>query len=164
MCPTSSAVIDEAPIVRPRGVEHAADPLRFVIEAAHVDGAQANSAALGDPLHASRNPFGDGRVVIGPSNLVDPQILDLAKVRPLQQARVVGRVVRHHQRRRRIETRDEQATLLVHGESDGTTQRCHATPPDPVACRAQQLGGNGRIVDTLEEAEETDAVAVRLGV
>ncbi len=88
------------------------------------------------------------------------EVLRLPEPAGLQQFRVVGRVVRHHHVRRRIEPVHEQPALLVGGEAHGPDDLLEPAPPGPVPRRSDERRRDARVVDRLEEPEVADLATV----
>jgi hypothetical protein len=150
----------EAPVLLPRRVVDLADEVDFLLEALHVHRARDDRLALADQLDAAHQPL--GRVVV-----VDPvgeQVLALPESRALVERAVIGRVVRHHDRRRRREAVDQGAAIVVGREVHRPAQRVLPARAHPFPGAVEQGRSRLEIVLALEEAEEADLVAVELVV
>ena len=128
------------------------------VEVLHVERAEGDALALPDELRAARSR--SGSVVCRCPGT--QQVLRLAK--PARSTRrVVARVVRHHQRGRRLEAVDQEPALVVHeGDAAHAARRARGRAASRRPRRAAL--GDGLVVDALEEAEEADPVAVGLVV
>jgi hypothetical protein len=68
--------------------------------------------------------------------------------------------VRHHQRRGRVESRDQEAAVVVDRRIHGPAHHRQAPLCEPASGGGEQRVGHGLVVHGLEEPVETDAVAV----
>jgi hypothetical protein len=68
--------------------------------------------------------------------------------------------VRHHERGRVLEAIDEQAALVVHRERRGAPQNIVVPLSAPLGRCIQECRGYALIVDTFEEPEEADPIAM----
>ena len=91
-------------------------------------------------------------------------VLGLAEAVVLQQPRVIGRVVGHHEGRRGVEAVDQQAHLVVQRRIGRPAEAVDALIGKPLPHGVQQAVGHLLIVDALEEAEEAAALVVALVV
>jgi hypothetical protein len=81
-------------------------------------------------------------------------ILDLLEAAALDEALIVGPVVRHHEERGRVEAFDEEAALVVHRGVHRAADGGDVALLEPSAGGGEEGGGGFLIVDALEEAEE----------
>jgi hypothetical protein len=90
------------------------------------------------------------------------EILGLLESVSLEQRRIVGGVVGHHDERRAGLAPDEKTRNLVRREARRTPHHLEATLAQPVPDRVEQSRGHGGVVDALEEPEEADGLFVEL--
>ena len=127
----------------------------FLFEAAEIDGARRDVAALGDLLGESAKAIVDwlaNRQRVG-------DIVHRLRQPPVREKLVVvGRVVRQIDRRRELEALYEHALDLVRRVAvlARPAHDSHVALGDPRAGRIEQCVGHGLVVDALEEAEEAD--------
>jgi hypothetical protein len=72
--------------------------------------------------------------------------------------------VRHHERRRGVETLDQQPTLVIHRKRRGTTKHIMPLVPAPFCRGPEQSIGDALVIDGLEETEKAYPIAVSLVV
>ena len=88
------------------------------------------------------------------------QILRLAEAVVLDQPLVVGRVVGHHERRRRVEPVDQQPQLVVQRRVGRPAETVDVLIVEPLPHGVEQPVGGFLIVDAVEESEESSAIVV----
>ena len=88
------------------------------------------------------------------------QILDFAKSIAFDQGRIVGRVVRHHERRRTVESVDQQTALVIQRGVDGAAHVLNIAFSEPPTDRIEQTVGDGLVVLTFKEPKEAPLLVV----
>ena len=135
----------------------------LVIEAAAVERADLHAETILHPLHHGCQ-LG---VEITQHRQLAPErieVFDLAESVGLDQLSIPGTVVRHHEKRSRVETLDEQAALIVERGIRRPADRRHALRVEPVLRSIEQAAGSVCVVVALEEAEEAPLLLVALDV
>ena len=89
------------------------------------------------------------------------QVLRLGQAGALQQARVVGWIVGHHDRRRPVVGVEQDAHRLGGGGIDRPAQPRHAARLHPLRGGVDQRARHRIVVHRLEEAEEAGALVVK---
>jgi hypothetical protein len=113
---------DEPPVVAPRVVEDVHDDGELVRDVVRVHLAHLHLGHGGDLVVRSLRPDRDLARRVAPR----VEVLELGEAGSLDQARLIGPVVRHHDHRRPVEAVDQAAELLVDAEAEGASQLLHA--------------------------------------
>ena len=129
---------DIAPIVRPGVVEQVEDDRHFVVEFRLVDRANADARVL---LPRRDQPRHDP-LCFGPDvDFIGQQVLGLGVACALDPALIRGKVMPHHDHRRLVEARDQQAGLVPDRQADRAHGAGHALRAKPLLGGRDQRGG-----------------------
>ncbi len=97
-------------------------------------------------------------------DLVGEDILDAGEPALDHEVVVVGRIVRHHDRGRRIEAFDEHPDLVVNREIHGAANASEVPASKKVARVIEERAGDMGIRNRFKEAEEADPVVMEVVV
>jgi hypothetical protein len=149
---------NEAPVLFPRGIVDFEDPVHFAPEIILVEGTDAQRQAFfkrfSDTDHAIRE--------LPLEHLIGYHVLCLQHPPRFHESIIVRRVVRHHEHRRRIEALDQHADLVIDGEVHRPANGIEAARLQKTARVVEERAGNIRVVDRIEESEESDFVLMEL--
>src|SRR5439155_13135028 len=118
-------------------------------EAGRLERAHAQAGLPRGALRLPRETLGEAARDVAPG----VEVFQLAASARLEQIRVPGGVVRHHDEWRRVETLDEQTTLMIEAEIDRSDRAPGAPLGEPGTGCAHERFGGPEIVLALEETE-----------
>ena len=153
----------EAPGAAQAGVVDVEKHPHLVVEAAAIERADRHAKTILDTLHHRRQL----RVEVAQHRQLAPErieVLDLPEPIGLDQLRVPGTVMRHHEEGRGVEPLDEQAALVIERGVHRPADRRHALGMKPILRRIEEAAGRLGIVVALEEAEEAPLLLVAVDV
>ena len=150
-----------APVLAPRLVVNLHQDVDLLLELGQI------CPADGHPAVARPGPgqaFEVSHIHVGERHLARQQILHLDQAGRLDKPLVVRRIPSREQRRWFVKILDQQSDLIVDGEARRTAHALEPLPTQPFRRRRKQALGHRLVIDTFEESEEANAIAVHLEV
>src|SRR5690606_17972900 len=152
------------PVTRPGLVVNHANTLHLLLELLHVHAADNHAETLRDGVASTHQTLGRRLRLSLVAQVVRHEILRLHESAALEEIGIPGRIPRHHDHGRTLETADQESAFLVERQARGAAHHLHPSCGKPLRRGIQQLSCGTLVTLALEHSEKAYRLAVLLQV